>query len=118
MTSCPQTVRNGPLSMPRMWVAGLVAPKSLSEECGALQRWSATAGFYVDFSQAAAVLRTCCLFFCFIFLQRDHTAILVICAYVQHVRREMELLESVCVGGGGLWRGVVNPKHTQSTSTC
>lgn len=37
--------------MPRMWVAGLVAPKSLSElcECGRLQQQSATAGLSVGF---------------------------------------------------------------------
>ena len=32
MTSCPQTVRNRPVSIPRLWVAGLVPPKGLRSE--------------------------------------------------------------------------------------
>lgn len=61
MTSCPQTVRNGPLSMPRMWVAGLVALKSLSGLCKCGSRVQQQV-FLMGFTQAAAVR---CILSCF-----------------------------------------------------
>lgn len=99
MTSCPQTVRNGPLSMPRMWVAGLVAPESLAEEWSQLQHSRAVAGSSVWF-----LLGCCCCccyvhilaFFYFIVLRIDDAVILVNCVYAQHLCREIQLEACVC----------------------